>query len=1030
MAVTVTDSGGQQHSFLTADEVQGRPDLAAQEATRQLNFARQQFDARQNEARVDENGVPNPNGGFINAGRVQTLKLQIANQLPAVAVGTQRPNQTPGGPLDVTVGFGQFGISSDWPVSGQSSTAPVADTPSGGVSTATAPVADAGTPVGQNNNDENIVTPNSPTQPTQPTGPVTSTEPVEPNTEQNSGGQLPGGVGSNNNNVQLDEDGQPIPADPSVSGQSQDSGQAASSAGANGNATNTEPSEAGASGTGTPGQNQTVGGGGSAAGNSQDTGAGLRADPNAKIDPRPNQLDNYASYTYNIALYMLTPKNYVRMLKNPKSVTQLPKVLLMRNGGVGQDPLLGNEFKNTEFFIDDLEFKNIGPTSNRATGNTNAIDIKFEINEPNGVTLLERLKAQAISALEEDVSYIHAPYLLEIKFKGYDEFGKPSETTVLPKYIPIKIMNITFEVTTSGAYYKVKAVPYQHDIFNNIRSTIPINVQVSAGTVSDVLASNTQAFTTEEKVRESADNDGAATKTKATVDVLGETSASLADAVTNHYKAQTKPSTYKDPKTGQIETQKPAAEFADEWIFKVAPEILNAKLVGERIDALNTTQKTKEVYKQYGDAVRGKVNLTKDKKLFKINAGTNVINLINYIVVASDFVQDNLVDDLSAAFANKQPIKDKIKWFKVLPEITGFKGWDKKEGRYKWEITYNVTVRNEYYSDYPFAPKAQPEGEGIHKNYDYIFTGNNTQILDLKINIDTGYYTVAQFGTGNAEADKTPNSSSPQTKQVPQNPEGQNVTDDNTVKEKRAKDLMSSILHDGGDFVNINMRLVGDPDYLPTGDSFYQVQGNNGTFYGPFLPDGTINYDFSSPFFQLNFKTPTDYNDLSGFADPYENKKYGTDEFNGVYKVVTVSNNLSGGVFTQNLNAVRTRVQPILGKLARSKEALINSERREVAQTLQAQAQLLGFLKAANQLVGNTGLAKLTDTANSSITNITTNILPQIGNELEQTVRNVAPEVQSALTQVGNRMSNLFGTQLEERQGNETDTVADVTLEA
>jgi len=1021
MAVTVTDSGGQQHSFLTADEVQGRPDLAAQEATRQLNFARQQFDARQNEARVDENGVPNPNGGFINAGRVQTLKLQIANQLPAVAVGTQRPNQTPGGPLDVTVGFGQFGISSDWPVSGQSSTAPVADTPSGGVSTATAPVADAGTPVGQNNNDENIVTPTTTTP-----APATPTEPAQPNTEQNSGGQLP----SNDSNIQLDEDGQPIPADPSVSGQSQDSGQAASSAGANGNATNTEPSEAGASGTGTPGQNQTVGGGGSAAGNSQDTGAGLRADPNAKIDPRPNQLDNYASYTYNIALYMLTPKNYVRMLKNPKSVTQLPKVLLMRNGGVGQDPLLGNEFKNTEFFIDDLEFKNIGPTSNRATGNTNAIDIKFEINEPNGVTLLERLKAQAISALEEDVSYIHAPYLLEIKFKGYDEFGKPSETTVLPKYIPIKIMNITFEVTTSGAYYKVKAVPYQHDIFNNIRSTIPINVQVSAGTVSDVLASNTQAFTTEEKVRESADNDGAATKTKATVDVLGETSASLADAVTNHYKAQTKPSTYKDPKTGQIETQKPAAEFADEWIFKVAPEILNAKLVGERIDALNTTQKTKEVYKQYGDAVRGKVNLTKDKKLFKINAGTNVINLINYIVVASDFVQDNLVDDLSAAFANKQPIKDKIKWFKVLPEITGFKGWDKKEGRYKWEITYNVTVRNEYYSDYPFAPKAQPEGEGIHKNYDYIFTGNNTQILDLKINIDTGYYTVAQFGTGNAEADKTPNSSSPQTKQVPQNPEGQNVTDDNTVKEKRAKDLMSSILHDGGDFVNINMRLVGDPDYLPTGDSFYQVQGNNGTFYGPFLPDGTINYDFSSPFFQLNFKTPTDYNDLSGFADPYENKKYGTDEFNGVYKVVTVSNNLSGGVFTQNLNAVRTRVQPILGKLARSKEALINSERREVAQTLQAQAQLLGFLKAANQLVGNTGLAKLTDTANSSITNITTNILPQIGNELEQTVRNVAPEVQSALTQVGNRMSNLFGTQLEERQGNETDTVADVTLEA
>ena len=1009
MPVTVLDSENRPHQFLTADEVQGNPELAANEAQRQIRFAQTKFNSPET-ARIFKE-IEAEQGSPVSVAQQVRIRQHFANELPAVQLSSFQPEQVPGQPLNVQVSIGRFTVDSAWPLT----TGTTAPSPTPQVTTSE----QIDVIPSQPNNDENIVRPT----------PVTPTEPVQPNTEQNSGGQPPSSDGVNDSNIQLDEDGNAVMVDPSVSGQSQDSGQGASSAGANGNTTNTEPSEAGASGTGTPGQNQTVGGGGSAAGNSKDTGAGLRADPDAKIDPRPNQLDNYASYTYNIALYMLTPKNYVRMLKNPKSVTQLTKVLLMRNGGVGQDPLLGNECKNTEFFIDDLEFKNIGPTSNRATGNTNAIDIKFTINEPNGVTLLERLKTQAVSALEEDVSYIHAPYLLEIKFKGYDEFGKPSETTVLPKYIPIKFTNITFEITSSGAYYKVKAFPYQHDIFNNIRSTIPVNVQVSAGTVGDVLQGAAQTSRTETvRIDDDplGDGDGFFEKT---IDVQGENAISLPEAINNHYKAQTRPTTYKDPKTGKIEAQNPVAEFADEWIFNIVPEILNAKLVGERIDALNTTQKTKEVYKQYADAVRGNVNLTKDKKLFKINAGTNVINLINYIVVASDFVQDNLVDDLSAAFANKQPIKDKIKWFKVLPEITGFKGWDKKEGRYKWEITYNVTVRNEYYSDYPFAPKAQPEGEGIHKNYDYIFTGNNTQILDLKINVDTGFYTVAQLGTGNAESDKTPNSKSPQTRTLPQSKEGQNVTDDNTVKEKRAKDLMSSILHDGGDFVNINVRLVGDPDYLPTGDSFYQVQGNKGRFYGPFLPDGTINYDFSSPFFQLNFKSPTDYNDLSGFADPYENKRYGTEEYNGVFKVVTVSNSFSGGLFTQNINAVRTRVQPILGKLARSRESLINAERREVSQTLQAQAQLLGFLKAANQLVGNTGLAKLTDTANSSITNITTNILPQIGNEIEQTVNNVAPEIQSALTEVGNRMSNLFETQLQERQGTETDVLADEIIE-
>ena len=32
------------------------------------------------------------------------------------------------------------------------------------------------------------------------------------------------------------------------------------------------------------------------------------------IDPEPNQLSDYASHTYNIALYMMQPKNYIKLL--------------------------------------------------------------------------------------------------------------------------------------------------------------------------------------------------------------------------------------------------------------------------------------------------------------------------------------------------------------------------------------------------------------------------------------------------------------------------------------------------------------------------------------------------------------------------------------------------------------------------------------------------------------------------------------------------------------------------------------------
>ena len=101
-------------------------------------------------------------------------------------------------------------------------------------------------------------------------------------------------------------------------------------------------------------------------------------------------------------------------------------------------------------------------------------------------------------------------------------------------------------------------------------------------------------------------------------DVLGEKAISLPEAVNNHYKAQTRPSKVKDPKTKKERTVQASASVAEEWKFAIADDILTSKLVGSSIDALNTTQKTKNVYQQYGSAMICKINLTKDKKLIKI----------------------------------------------------------------------------------------------------------------------------------------------------------------------------------------------------------------------------------------------------------------------------------------------------------------------------------------------------------------------------------------------------------------------------
>jgi hypothetical protein len=751
-------------------------------------------------------------------------------------------------------------------------------------------------------------------------------------------------------------------------------------------------------------------------------GAGLQADLNVKIDPRPNELDNFSSYTYNVALYMLKPKDYVKMLKAPKNVAQAAKALLMRQGGTGGDRELAEEFQNTEFFIDDLTFDNIGSNPSTRTGNTNAINIKFAIVEPNGCTLIERLKKQSELSLEEEQSYLHTPYLLEVKFKGYDELGKPSNNVVTPKYIPIKMQKLSFSIDATGTNYRVIAVPYHHDVFSSLRATIPVNVQVSAGSVGDILAGAAQAFKTETTRipddSEDATDEDFITQTK---DVLGEKAISLPEAVNNHYKAQTRPSKVKDPKTKKEVTVPASAEIAERWVFNVADDIMDSKLIGSSIDALNTTQKTKNVYQQYGSVMKGKVNLTKDKKLFKINAGTSVVNLINYIIVASSYLKDN-IKPLNQAAANKTETDTPIKWFKVNPQITDFIGWDKKQGKYKFEITWTVQTAGVFYNDYPWAPNTKPKGEGVHKIYDYIFTGENKHVLNCRLDFNMAYYQAVQMGTGNPVSDKTPNTLSPQIKEVPQSPHGQNIANDETVEDKRAKDLMGTILDDGTDMQMLNLDIIGDPAFLPTGDSFFQAQGNDNTVYStPFMPDGTINYDLTPPYIQLNFKTPTDYDDLTGFADPNINKKYGTSEFNGVYQVHKISNSMSGGVFTQSISATRTKMQPIAGKIARSKESLENRERKQFALDTQNQSllTLLPLLGGATSgLIPNGISAKLTNAANSSITNIATNAIPKLGQELNQTATNVVSEIQQA----GNQMRDFFNTQFTERDATETDT--------
>jgi len=678
-----------------------------------------------------------------------------------------------------------------------------------------------------------------------------------------------------------------------------------------------------------------------------------------KIDSVPNELNQFNSVSYNLALYMMNSKSYVDMTRSPNSpqtaLTPPNSFLLARSGGTGLDNA-GTEFSN-DIFIDDLEIENIAVGPSKFKQNTNATGIRFNLTEPRGVTFLERLRRLAGTVLASTRErYIHAPYLLEIKFKGYDENGTPISSPSLPKYIPIRITNMTFEVTSAGTQYRVEAIPFAGHIMGSITGVIPFNIELKATTIGDIF-SNEVTATVEESERTGTVVDPRFRSANGAPVRVGTKKVkvqhkNLAEVLTDGQVRRTKPSQYFVKESPDPVVVPPAAEFHDTYDFVIASEIANSKLNIEQIyDALNTPTPTDDGNKtesgdrkQYEAYVRGisqGVTLDKNTRTFKINKGTDISKLINLVILHSDYMDQNIEDNPTQFSTSGRPIN----WFKIRPVIKTSSGrgtgYDGKDGRYKYHVSYVVEKNNVYYSDMPWAKKSKPVGNGFHKKYDYIFSGQNTEVLDFQLKFNTGFMQIMTAGTGKPfPTVGLKDQFGPLTKEVTSSVEGNTINTKDTLKRARAKDLFTSLMSDGVDLVNLDMQIVGDPAYIPTSDAYWQDKVRQGQSYTtPFMPDGTINYNLTAPYIQMNLKTPVDYNETTGLSNPnLENSS-----FSGIYRLTSILSTFSGGVFQQRLSGLRCALQPVAVGVAREQNNLAGKERNIFQVDLKQNNSTIGY---------------------------------------------------------------------------------------
>jgi hypothetical protein len=251
--------------------------------------------------------------------------------------------------------------------------------------------------------------------------------------------------------------------------------------------------------------------------NSNTTAQILNASFNQRIVPRSNVLDEYASYTYAITWYLLTPDQYNEMVRSQKKNCASWQLLMQSAGAPTQaagatansTATAGrNQFFDKDYYIDDLEIDSLIPLKGTGAANT-ATDIRFKVTEPSGISLIENLY-KAVSNLykqknvSKNANYPMAQYCLVVRFYGYNENGELVTTgrrgangknnltdprAIVEKFYPFVITNIKFRIPKDRVVeYDVQAKPIPH-FYNKSqdRGTIPFAFELIGETVGQVL---------------------------------------------------------------------------------------------------------------------------------------------------------------------------------------------------------------------------------------------------------------------------------------------------------------------------------------------------------------------------------------------------------------------------------------------------------------------------------------------------------------------------------------------------------------
>ena len=654
----------------------------------------------------------------------------------------------------------------------------------------------------------------------------------------------------------------------------------------------------------------------------------------------PNQLFEYASYNY---LFTLSCLSNADLVDSPTLMNNAPHDIIVQSAGMGgsanETPVPGVNYganalktlkenpdvlkalrnsKETLSKARDMYIENVKMTAvpglNADRAFTSVSQLSIQINEPFGISLIERLRAAA--ANNGYLDHLDAAYLLTLEFKGFDENSRPVDGGKNSKRLfPIKLTDIDVEVVTGATTYNVKAIPWNEfayvDRFAKVRT---------AGTVSTSGRTLGEMVEALEDLLNKQNNDE---KDKNLVGIPDQYEITVTDEQmaaqqvnnTNYEQTGMGAADYTGADFGFVSTANPEAEMTEH--LKIRKGMYIPKVLQEMLTGLPNFQDKN--FKEWRKKVKTNLSVYGNKSF--PGDGDQAL----YERIQKDALKD--AKDREFFFPYFQ-IRSAVQ---VLPEFDEIRGTNVK----KIHFFIEPLLVHAYSLSIPGVANGQSMKDFVHKTYNYVFTGENLDIMDLQIKYRYSYFTssLKKEADGREEDNVvgiTATREGTSAKDHFQDTGGalhfkKEVTIDSTSdqgaqheKSKELEQFLDYITNPMADMVNITMDILGDPawisqsqviPYFPTkvGQGLGDIQE-----YTEFWRYGAnklwnselrcYNAEHANPIIMLNFRMPTDLDDKTGI---YELRSDQSATFSGLYGVYKVEHNFENGRYTNRLNMYR-----------------------------------------------------------------------------------------------------------------------------